>query len=54
MFWAEIHPQPDQLVFNGNNAHKSATILHNFGSGSIFILIYFFQPLDFEILPSVM
>ena len=24
-------------VFDGNNTHKSATILHNFGSGSILI-----------------
>ena len=33
MFWAEIHLQPHQHVFAGNNVHKSATILQNFGSG---------------------
>ena len=37
MFWTEIHLQPDHHVFDGNNACKRATILHNFGSGSIFI-----------------
>ena len=49
MFWAEIHLQPDQHVLNGNNAHKSVTILHNFGSGSIFIFIFFRLP-HYEIL----
>ena len=39
MIWAEIHLQPDQHVFDRNNVHKSAMILHNFGSGSIFIFI---------------
>ena len=37
MFWAEIRLQPERHVIEGSNAHKSATILHNFGSGSIFI-----------------
>ena len=50
MFWAEIHLLPDQHVFDGNSACKSATILHNLCSGSIFI---FFQLLHSEILPSV-
>ena len=38
MFRTEIHPQPDRHTFDGNNTHKGATILHNFGSGSILIL----------------
>ena len=41
MFRAEIHLQPDQHVFDENNAHRSVTIVHNFGS-SIFIYFYLF------------
>ena len=45
MFWT----QPDQYVLNGDNTHKGAMILHNFGSASIF----FWSP-HFEILQSLM
>ena len=41
IFLAEIHLQPERHVFDGNNAHKSVTTFHNFGSGSIFIFIFF-------------
>ena len=38
MLWAETRLHPDEHVFAGNSG-KSATILHNFGSGSIFFRI---------------
>ena len=41
MFWVEIHLQPDQQLFDRNNAHKNVTILHNFGSGSSYTCIFF-------------
>ena len=41
IFWTKIHLQPDRYAFDRTDAHKSTMILHNFGSGSIFIFIFF-------------
>ena len=41
MFWAEIHLQPDRHVFDGNDARKSVTILHNIAQ--VQFLFYFFS-----------
>ena len=49
MFWAKIHLQPDRHVFDRNNSRKSVTILHNFGSGSIFIYYFFPDRLTLKI-----
>ena len=42
LFLTKVHPQTDQHVLDRNNAHKFAIVWHNFGSGSIFIHLFFF------------
>ena len=41
MFWIKIHLQSDRHALDRNEACKSVMILHNFGSGTIYFVIFF-------------